>query len=67
MDPKTCATNLEGIYAIGDIMTYENKLKLILSGFAEGAQAAHAIRKQMFPDQVFHFEYSTTQGVPGDQ
>lgn len=59
------ATNRDGIYAIGDIAHYEGKLKLIMTGFAEAAQAAYAIRKQIFPDEMFHFEYSTTQGVQG--
>jgi thioredoxin reductase (NADPH) len=64
VDPFTCETNVAGIYAIGDIAAYKNKLKLILTGFNEGALAAHAIQKQLFPDQEFHFEYSTTKGVP---
>jgi thioredoxin reductase (NADPH) len=64
IDPSTGATNRPGIYAIGDIATYPNKLKLILNGFAEGAQAAHAIRKFLYPEEILHFEYSTTKGVP---
>ena len=51
--------------AIGDIAAYPGKLKLILSGFAEAAQAAHAIRTLLNPGEVLHFEYSTTRGVPG--
>ncbi len=62
--PSTMATSEKGIFAIGDIATYENKLKLILSGFAEAAQAAHAAHKIARPDEVLHFEYSTTSGVP---
>ena len=65
IDQATSATNRPGIYAIGDIATYPHKLKLILTGFAEAAQAAHAIRHHLFPDEVMHFEYSTTKGVPG--
>ena len=61
---STCATSEPGIYAIGDIATYEGKLKLILSGFAEAATAAHAAHKHVRPDEVLHFEYSTTSGVP---
>lgn len=57
-------TNEKGIFAIGDIATYEGKLKLILSGFAEAAQAAHAAHAIVRPDEVLHFEYSTTSGVP---
>jgi thioredoxin reductase (NADPH) len=63
--PATCETSIPGIFAIGDIATYENKLKLILSGFAEGAQAAHAAYKLVHPNEALHFEYSTTSGVPG--
>ena len=65
VDPATCMTNLAGIYAIGDIASYRNKLKLILTGFNEAALAAHAIRAQLNPDQTFHFQYSTTKGLPG--
>lgn len=65
IDPGTARTSIPSIYAIGDIATYPHKLKLILTGFAEAAHAAHAIRKQLFPDEVVHFEYSTTKGVPG--
>jgi len=60
-----CATSTPGIFAVGDIATYESKLKLILSGFAEAAQAAHAAYKIVHPGEVLHFEYSTTSGVPG--
>ncbi len=63
VEPATCATNVPGIFAIGDIATYPGKLKLILSGFAEAAMAAHAIHPLVFPGEVLHFEYSTTKGV----
>lgn len=65
VDQATSSTNRKGIYAIGDIATYPHKLKLILTGFAEAAQAAHAIRNHLFPDEIVHFEYSTTKGLPG--
>lgn len=65
VDPMTCATSIPGIFAIGDIVTYPGKLKLILCGFAEAAQAAHSARKIVFPGQDFAFEYSTSKGVPG--
>jgi thioredoxin reductase (NADPH) len=64
-EPTTAATSVPGIFAIGDIATYPNKLKLILSGFAEAAQAAHAVYPLIHPGEALHFEYSTTQGVPG--
>lgn len=65
VDPATCATSRPGIYAIGDIAAYPGKLKLILSGFAEAALAAHAMHPLVHPGQALHFEYSTTKGVPG--
>ncbi|MBI1206424.1 MAG: SidA/IucD/PvdA family monooxygenase [Azospirillum sp.] len=65
VDPATAATSRPGIFAVGDIVTYPGKLKLILCGFAEAAQAAHAIYPLVHPGQALHFEYSTTSGVPG--
>jgi thioredoxin reductase (NADPH) len=56
-------TNIEGIYAIGDIADYQGKLKLILSGFNEAALATHDIYNIVYPDTPLHFEYSTTKGV----
>jgi thioredoxin reductase (NADPH) len=64
IDSNTAATNIKGIYAVGDIAQYEHKLKLILVGFSEAAQAAHALRRDLYPDEIQHFEYSTTKGVP---
>ena len=53
-------TNKKGIFAIGDICTYPGKLKLILSGFHEGALAARACFKLAKPDETYRFEYTTT-------
>ena len=65
VDPATSESSVAGIFAIGDIATYPGKLKLILSGFAEAAMAAHAIFPLVHPGEALHFEYSTTKGVPG--
>ena len=65
IDPATSMTDRDGIYAIGDIATYPGKLKLILTGFAEAAAAAHAIHPRVHPDRPLHWEYSTTKGVQG--
>lgn len=65
--PTTAATSVPGIFAIGDIATYENKLKLILCGFSEAAFAAHSAHKVVKPDEVLHFEYSTSKGAPGSK
>jgi thioredoxin reductase (NADPH) len=64
VDPATCQTSLPGVFAIGDVASYPGKLKLILQGFSEAAMAAHAIHPIVHPDQVLHFQYSTTTGVP---
>lgn len=63
VDPSTLATNVPGIFAIGDIATYKGKLKLILCGFSEAAMACHAIYPLVHPNEALHFEYSTTKGV----
>ncbi|MAH78744.1 MAG: NAD(P)/FAD-dependent oxidoreductase [Rickettsiales bacterium TMED254] len=63
INQSTCETSRKGIFAIGDICNYPGKLKLILTGFAEAAIAAHSCYKKIFPDKVLHFEYSTTSGV----
>jgi thioredoxin reductase len=58
-------TSLPGIWACGDITTFEGKLKLIATGFAESAiavaQAVHSFR----PDMKIQPKYSTNTGVPG--
>ena len=53
-------TNQKGIFAIGDICTYPGKLKLILSGFHEGALAARGSFKYARLDEKLRFEFSTT-------
>jgi len=53
-------TNQKGIFAIGDICTYTGKLKLILSGFHEGALAARGCFKYARPDEKLRFEFTTT-------
>ena len=63
VNQSTMQTSQTGIYAVGDIANYPAKLKLILTGFAEVASACHDIFKIVFPDQLFHFEYSTSKGV----
>ena len=53
-------TNVNGIFAIGDICSYPGKLKLILSGFHEGALAARRRFKYAKPDEKLRFEFTTT-------
>jgi thioredoxin reductase (NADPH) len=58
-------TNLDRVWACGDITTFDGKLKLIATGFAESAiavaQAVHHIR----PEMRIQPAYSTNTGVPG--
>jgi thioredoxin reductase (NADPH) len=56
----TFETSVPGIYAIGDINTYEGKKKLILSGFHEAALAAFAIKQSFDPDKKINVQYTTT-------
>ena len=60
VDTENFQTNHKGIYAIGDICNYPGKLKLILSGFHEGALAARACFKLAKPDQKYRFEFTTS-------
>ena len=60
VDTEKFEKNQKGIYAIGDICTYPGKLKLILSGFHEGALAARGCFKYAKPDENLRFEFTTT-------
>ena len=57
------STNISGIYAIGDINTYKNKLKLILCGFHEAALMAHSAYKHINPGVRYTMKYTTVNGV----
>ncbi len=65
VDTKDYSTGVPGIYAIGDINTYEGKLKLILCGFHEGTIAMQSAFKYIYPDQKLSFKYTTVAGVNG--
>lgn len=60
VDHSSCQTNVEGIYAVGDVATYKGKLKLILCGFSESAMALHHAYNRVFDGKALHFEYSTS-------
>ncbi|CAG5016586.1 Ferredoxin--NADP reductase [Dyadobacter sp. CECT 9275] len=63
VDTLDYATNVERIYAIGDINTYPGKLKLILCGFHEAAIMMQSAFKYVYPDQKLSFKYTTVNGV----
>ena len=60
VDVSTFETNRPGIFAIGDINTYPGKLKLILSGFHEGALMAQKAHHYVYPDKRLVFQYTTS-------
>jgi thioredoxin reductase (NADPH) len=53
-------TSTPGIFAIGDINWYPGKLKLILSGFHEGALMAQKAYHYIYPDKRLVFQYTTS-------
>lgn len=57
------ATNVERIYAIGDINTYPGKLKLILCGYHEATLMVQSAFKYVYPDQKLSFKYTTVNGI----
>ncbi len=65
VDTLDYSTNVDGIYAIGDINTYEGKLKLILCGFHEGTLMVQSAFKRIYPDKKLSFKYTTVNGVQG--
>ncbi len=65
VDTFDYSTNVEGIYAIGDINTYPGKLKLILCGFHEATLMVQSAFKRIYPDKKLSFKYTTVNGVQG--
>ncbi len=59
------STNIPGIYAVGDVNTYENKLKLILCGFHEGTMAVQSAFARIFPEKKNVLKYTTVNGITG--
>ncbi|MDD3183359.1 MAG: NAD(P)/FAD-dependent oxidoreductase [Alphaproteobacteria bacterium] len=60
VDTSTFETNLEGVFAIGDINVYPGKMKLILSGFHEAALMAKKAFTYVHPDRRYRFQYTTS-------
>lgn len=60
VDTEKFETSEKGIFAIGDINWYPGKLKLILSGFHEGALMAQQAHKYVYPDKKVLFQYTTS-------
>jgi thioredoxin reductase (NADPH) len=60
-------TSVPGIYAAGDIVTYEGKLDLIATGFAEAAVAANNAARFVNPDARVNPGHSTSLAVFKDK
>ncbi len=60
VDTEKFETSVPGIFAIGDINWYPGKLKLILSGFHEGALMAQAAKRIVAPGERVIFQYTTS-------
>lgn len=65
VDTLDYSTNIPGIYAIGDVNTYTNKLKLILCGFHEGTLAVQSAFARIHPDKKNVLKYTTVNGITG--
>lgn len=48
---STMQTNIKGVYAIGDGVTYSGKAALIAAAFGEAPTAVTALAKQLYPDK----------------
>ena len=68
VDPATFATSVPGIYAVGDVITYPGKRKLILCGFHEATLAAFGAAEWLAGHKL-PLEYTTSsaklQGLLG--
>src|SRR5208283_502248 len=60
VNTESFETSVPGIFAIGDINWYPGKLKLILSGFHEGALMAQKAHHYIYPDKRLVFQYTTS-------
>ena len=60
VDTESFETSVPGIFAIGDINWYPGKLKLILSGFHEGALMAQKAYRYIYPEKRLVFQYTTS-------
>ena len=65
VDPKDYSNAIPGVYAVGDVNTYENKLKLILCGFHEGTMAVQSAFARIYPDKKNILKYTTVNGIQG--
>lgn len=58
-------TNIPGIFAIGDVNIYPEKLKLILCGFHEATLMCQAAYRIINPGKKYVLKYTTVSGIDG--
>lgn len=56
---STMATNLPGVYAVGDVTTYPGKVRIMAVGFGEAATAVNNLAAQLDPRQPVFPGHST--------
>jgi|TARA_B110000881_G_scaffold220050_1_gene243809 thioredoxin reductase (NADPH) len=60
VDTSTYSTNLDGVFAVGDINNYVGKLDLILCGFHETTIAVQEAYRRINPGKRVPFAYTTS-------
>jgi thioredoxin reductase (NADPH) len=65
VDTLDYSTNIDGIYAVGDINVYPGKMKLILCGFHEATLMCQSAFSKVYPEKKLSFKYTTVNGVQG--
>ena len=65
VDTLDYQTNITGVFAIGDVNTYQGKLKLILCGFHEATLMCQSAYKIINPGKRYVLKYTTVSGIDG--
>lgn len=60
VEPSTFSTSQRGIFAIGDIVQYPGKKKLLVCGFHEGVLAAFGAAEFLYPERSGPLEYTSS-------
>ena len=53
-------TNISGIFAAGDVATFDGKIKMITAGFGEAVTAINAAKSYAYPDKIQTHRHSST-------
>jgi len=63
VDTTTFATSVAGVHAVGDIVGYPGKKRLIVCGFHEAVMCAYALQERLTPESVGPLQYTTTSAL----